>query len=247
LKKPLQKSADELVLMNQADYIDLGLREYKETWDFQQEIQNRLIRAKTSGEHTGALPCLIFVEHPHVYTLGKSGKENNLLINPEFLASINAAFFRTDRGGDITYHGPGQLVGYPVFDLDLLRIGVKTYIYRIEESIIQLLKEFNINAARLEGATGVWVQSDEPPLKRKICAIGVKISRGVTMHGFALNVNTDLNYFSWINPCGFTDKGVTSIQKETGAAADMEKVKEIVSGNIARQFELEFLSQPAKI
>lgn len=230
--------------MNQVKYIDLHTKEYKETWDFQQEIQDSLIRAKISGERTGALPCLIFVEHPHVYTLGKSGKENNLLINTEFLSSIHATFFRTDRGGDITYHGPGQLVGYPVFDLDQLGTGVKTYIHRLEESIISLLKEFSINAFRLEGATGVWVKSEEPPLMRKICAIGVKISRGITMHGFALNVNSDLNYFTWINPCGFTDKGVTSMEKVTGAAVDMNKVKAILSKKIADLFGVELVSVP---
>ncbi|HEX2394506.1 MAG TPA: lipoyl(octanoyl) transferase LipB [Bacteroidales bacterium] len=224
--------------MNQVKYIDLHIKEYKEAWDFQQDIQNRLIRAKTTGENPEALPYLIFVEHPHVYTLGKSGQENNLLINPGFLASINATFYHTDRGGDITYHGPGQLVGYPVFDLDRLGIGAKTYIFRIEESIIALLKEFKIDSGRLEGATGVWIKKDEPPLMRKICAIGVKISRGITMHGFALNVNTNLSYFSWINPCGYTDKGVTSIEEETGIKVDMEKVKALLSEKIASLFEI---------
>ena len=229
--------------MNPARYIDLQQKDYKETWDFQQEIQDRLVRAKVAGNDPGALPCLIFVEHPHVYTLGKSGKENNLLINPEFLSSIRATYYRTDRGGDITYHGPGQLVGYPVFDLEPLGLGVKNYIFKLEESIIQTLLAFNIHAARLEGATGVWIIPDNQPSIRKVCAIGVKISRGVTMHGFALNVNTDLKYFSYINPCGYTDKGVTSIEKETGSRADMEKVKQILSQKIADQFGLEL--QPA--
>lgn len=214
------------------------MKEYKETWEFQQEIQDNLIRAKNVDNNAPALPSLIFVEHPHVYTLGKSGKENNLLINPEFLSSIHATFFRTDRGGDITYHGPGQLVGYPVLDLDRLGIGAKTYIQRMEESIIQLLNEFDIDGDRLEGATGVWVRSEEPPVMRKICAIGVKISRGITMHGFALNVNTDLSYFSWINPCGITDKGVTSIQKQTGSPVEMEKVKRILSEKFASLFKI---------
>ena len=179
--------------MNPVAYIDLQLKDYKETWDFQQNIQNRLIDAKIAGAVPGVLASLIFVEHPHVFTLGKSGKENNLLINPKVLSSINAVFYKTDRGGDITYHGPGQLVGYPVFDLDRLGIGVKSYIFRLEESIIKMLKVFDIHASRCNGATGVWIRQDHQPFMRKICAIGVKISRGVTMHGFALNVNTDLN------------------------------------------------------
>lgn len=228
--------------MNQVRYIDLRTKEYKETWDFQQGIQTRLINAKSSGEKTDTFPYLIFVEHPHVYTLGKSGLENNLLINSDFLTSINATFYRTDRGGDITYHGPGQLVGYPVFDLDILGIGAKTYILKIEESIIDLLKEFDINSGRLQGSTGVWIKKDDPPVMRKICAIGVKISRGITMHGFALNVNTDLGYFTWINPCGYTDKGVTSIEKETGKKADMEKVKELLSKKIASSFNLSLIT-----
>ena len=228
--------------MNPVKYIDLHLKEYKETWEFQQDIQNSLIQLKTSGQKMpGGLPCLIFVEHPHVYTLGKSGEENNLLINNDFLTSIHATYFKTDRGGDITYHGPGQLVGYPVFDLDQLKIGVRSYIFNLEESIIQLLKEFNISAARLEGATGVWITSEDRPQMKKICAIGVKISRGVTMHGFALNVNTDLNYFNYINPCGFTDKGVTSIEKETGVTTDMNRIKNLLSQKIAALFDLELI------
>jgi lipoyl(octanoyl) transferase len=227
--------------MNQAEFIDLHLKDYKETWDFQQDIQNNLIRAKTAGITPGNLPCLIFVEHPHVYTLGKSGKENNLLINSEFLASIGAAFYKTDRGGDITYHGPGQLVGYPVFDLESIGTGVKKYIENLEESIIQTLKEFGIAAKRLESATGVWIESGNSAPTRKICAIGVKISRGITMHGFALNVTTDLQYFSYINPCGFTDKGVTSMEKELGFKPDMIQVKQALLRNISRLFRLEFL------
>jgi len=229
--------------MNPVAYIDLQLKDYKETWDFQQNIQNQLIEAKTTGTDPKALASLIFVEHPHVFTLGKSGKENNLLINPEVLSSINAVFYKTDRGGDITYHGPGQLVGYPVFDLDRLGVGVKSYIFRLEESIIKMLEVFDIRATRSNGETGVWVKPDHQSLMRKICAIGVKISRGITMHGFALNVNTDLHYFSYINPCGYTDKGVTSIEKETGKKADMSYVKKILAESIADEFNLT-LKQP---
>jgi lipoyl(octanoyl) transferase len=226
--------------MNQARYIDLQLKDYKETWDFQQDLQNQLIRAKTSGASDN-IPSLIFVEHPHVFTLGKSGKENNLLINADFLASINATYYKTDRGGDITYHGPGQLVGYPVFDLDTLKIGVKEYIHNLEESIIQTLVEYGIQTTQLGGAAGVWIVPDPPGIARKICAIGVKVSRGVTMHGFALNIATDLNYFNYINPCGFTDKSVTSMYKELGISPDMAEVKDKIKQNLAVKFGLDFI------
>jgi lipoyl(octanoyl) transferase len=222
--------------MTRVEFIDLGHRDYKEAWDIQQDIQNRLIRAKTSGNDPDTLPCMLFVEHPHVYTLGKSGKENNLLINPQFLASINATYYKTDRGGDITYHGPGQLVGYPIFDLDRLGIGVKKYIWNLEESIILTLADFGIAAERFEGATGVWIDTGIPARSRKICAIGVKVSRGITMHGFALNVNTSLEYFSHINPCGFTDKGVTSMEKEKGILQPMQEVKQTLLKKLSGQF-----------
>jgi lipoyl(octanoyl) transferase len=228
------------ITMNQVRYTDLGLKNFKEAWDFQQDIQHQLIRAKTDGINHGVLPCLIFVEHPHVYTLGKSGKQNNLLINPRFMASIGATFYKTDRGGDITYHGPGQLVGYPVFDLDIMGMGVRKYIFHIEESIIQTLVEFGIHTTRLEGATGVWITPDRPAPSRKICAIGVKVTRGITMHGFALNVSADLHYFNHINPCGFTDKKVTSIEKELGHKSDMSQVKQILLRKLSEQFNIEY-------
>jgi lipoyl(octanoyl) transferase len=224
--------------MDPVKYIDLGIKDYKETWDYQQSIQDKLIQSKLSGTEPLNMSCLIFVEHPHVFTLGKSGKENNLLINQSFLDSIGATFYKIDRGGDITYHGPGQLVGYPIFDLDKYGYGVKKYIFLLEESIIRFLAEYGIAASRLEGATGVWIKGQQNRIN-KICAMGVKISRGVTMHGFALNVNTHLDYFSYINPCGFTDKGVTSIEKETGEKADMIKVKKKLSLKIAELFDLE--------
>jgi lipoyl(octanoyl) transferase len=226
--------------MNLVKYIDLEFKDYKETWDFQQDIQNQLIRAKTAVDGPGGMPCLIFVEHPHVFTLGKSGKENNLLINPGFLASIGAAFYKTDRGGDITYHGPGQLVGYPVIDLDTLGLGVKKYIYCLEESIIQTLEEYGIQSTRLNEATGVWIVPEPPALSRKICAIGVKVSRGITMHGFALNVSTDLNYFNYINPCGFTNKGVTSMTRELGQKPDMAQLKQLLLRKLSEQFQITF-------
>jgi lipoyl(octanoyl) transferase len=217
-------------------FTDLGLRDYKETWDLQQQAHEKLIGAKTGTSDPDAMPCLFFVEHPHVYTLGKSGHENNLLIRSPFLASLGATYYRIDRGGDITYHGPGQIVGYPVFDLDRLGIGVKKYIDKLEEAIIMTLDESGIRASRLENATGVWLEKENTLLTRKICAIGVKISRSVTMHGFALNVNTDLSYFNHINPCGFTDKGVTSMEKELGAAQDMKAVKQRLLFHLMAQF-----------
>jgi lipoyl(octanoyl) transferase len=222
-------------------FTDLGLRDYKETWELQQEAHDNLVRAKTGASKENALPCLFFVEHPHVYTLGKSGHENNLLIQPPFLASIGASYYRIDRGGDITYHGPGQIVGYPIFDLDKLGLGIRKYIDKLEEAIILILAEYGIRASRLENATGVWLDKESKMNARKICAIGVKVSRGITMHGFALNVNTDLSYFSHINPCGFTDKGVTSMQKEMGLAQDIQGVKQRLLHFLTEQFGLQII------
>ena len=219
------------------EFIDLGLRDYKQTWDLQQKVLEKLVRAKTGSQDPDALPCLFFVEHPHVYTLGKSGHENNLLIQPPFLESIGATYYRIDRGGDITYHGPGQIVGYPIFDLDRLGIGVKKYIDKLEEAIILTLGEFSIRASRMDQATGVWLDTDGNNT-RKICAIGVRVSRSVTMHGFAFNVNTDLTYFNHINPCGFINKGVTSLQKELGAKQDLNVVKQRLLQNLLIQFGL---------
>jgi len=184
---------------------------------------------------------LIFVEHPHVYTLGKSGSENNLLIDYIQLRAKDATFYKTDRGGDITYHGPGQIVGYPIFDLEKIRTGLKEYIFKLEEAIILTLKEYNLSGARLENGTGVWLDPDVKGKARKICAIGVKASKYVTMHGFAFNVNTDLTYFDHINPCGFTDKGVTSLEKELGSKQEMKEVKDIVRRKVREVFDLEWL------
>jgi len=223
-------------------YTDLGLKDYKEAWDIQQHVHEEITRAKISGTRSGSLPCLFFVEHPHVYTLGKSGHANNLLINPQFLESIGASYYKTDRGGDITHHGPGQLVGYPVFDLDQLGIGVKQYIFNLEAAIINTLGDFGIPATRLQGATGVWLDVDKPAKTRKISAIGVRVSRGVTMHGFALNVNTSLKYFSHINPCGFVDKGVTSMQQELQNVVAMREVKEGMLRHFTDLFGITFTS-----
>lgn len=212
------------------EYHDLGVMSYKEAWKYQEEVfkervgQKLLNRQLPEEEQKFLSNLLLFVEHPHVYTLGKSGDNQNMLISEDFLNKINATFFHIDRGGDITYHGPGQIVGYPIFDLDQFGILLKKYVHSIEECIIIYLKTRSIEATRLEGATGVWIDPSTPKA-RKICAIGVKASRFVTMHGFAFNVNTNLEYFNYINPCGFQDKGVTSVEKELGKHQDIEKVK----------------------
>jgi len=207
-------------------YRDLGEIEYGAAWDYQEELFNSLVAHKRKQEGK-ELPeqFLLFCEHPHVYTLGKSGDEANLLIRSEFLKKINATYFKTNRGGDITYHGPGQIVGYPIVDLESLGIGLKLYVSTLEDAIIELLKQYEISATRMDGATGVWLDVDHPVKARKICAIGVRSSRYITMHGFALNVNTNLDYFTYINPCGFETKGVTSMEKELGKALDFEQVK----------------------
>lgn len=215
-------------------YTDLGIEEYQSAWDYQEKRLKEMQDDKQKGnkpEHN-----LIFCEHPHVFTLGRSGAANNLLINEQFLKSVNATYVMTNRGGDITYHGPGQIVGYPIFDLEQYNIGVRSYIEKIENAIINTLQLYNIEASRLEGATGVWLDAEVPGKTRKICAIGVRVSRQVTMHGFALNVNTDLKYFSYINPCGFVDKGVTSMQKELGKAPNFEEVKKNLKNAILSEF-----------
>jgi len=211
---------------------------------FEGLIGNKLHEHQSnSDEEKPGSGTLIFVEHPHVYTLGKNGSENNLLIDHIQLQTKDAKFFRTDRGGDITYHGPGQIVGYPIFDLEKLRVSLKEYIHRLEEAIIMTVSQFGISGSRLDGATGVWLDTDKKGKARKICAIGVRASRYVTMHGFAFNVNTDLTYFNFINPCGFTDKGVTSLEKELGKKQDFEAVKLMVKNNLQRAFDLKWINK----
>jgi len=230
-------------------YKDIGQKDYKETWDYQADIFKKLVDNKKQGtmaDDTGknSIPgTMIFVEHPHVYTLGKSGSENNLLLDFIQLKAKDASFYKIDRGGDITYHGPGQIVGYPIFDLEIINIGLKEYIYRLEETIIRTIGEFGIISARLDGGTGVWLDPDIPAKARKICAIGVKASRYVTMHGFAFNVNTDLSYFNNINPCGYIDKGVTSLEKELGTKQDMDFVKSKAKKYLQDIFDLEWINQ----
>lgn len=213
--------------------IDWGLIEYNEAWQKQEELFQKTIKDKSEGLATENY--LIFCEHPHVYTLGKSGDEQNMLLNFIQLQAKNATFVHTNRGGDITYHGPGQIVGYPIFDLDSFHLGLKQYIYNIEEAIIRTLVHYDIKSERLQGATGVWLDVGKPNC-RKICAIGVRSSRFVTMHGFALNVNSNLEYFSYINPCGFVDKGVTSVEKELGHSVDIELFKDLLRSEILKIF-----------
>ena len=223
---------------------DLGEIDYKKAWDYQEEQFDRIVDSKlfnrNNPEHLKPIiHHLIFCEHPHVYTLGKSGQANNLLIQEEFLQKINAGFYKINRGGDITYHGPGQIVGYPIFDLEQMKLGVKDYIFKLEEAIIKTIGEYGISGERLSGATGVWLETNTSQA-RKICAIGVRASRFVSMHGFALNVNTNLDYFNYINPCGFVDKGVTSMQKELRQSLSVDEVKEKLKANLKQVFELDF-------
>ncbi|HPB26221.1 MAG TPA: lipoyl(octanoyl) transferase LipB [Bacteroidales bacterium] len=227
--------------MTKVIYRDLGLIDYKEAWDYQENLFNKIIGSKTgklTAEESEQNNYLLFCEHPHVYTLGKSGSEKNLLIDYIQLQAKNAVFYKTNRGGDITYHGPGQIVGYPILDLEKFKLGVKTYIHSLEESIIRTLSHYGISAERLAGATGVWLDTETPKV-RKICAIGVRTSLYVSMHGFAFNVNTDLNYFNYINPCGFTDKAVTSLSKELKTPVNIEEVKKVLLEKIEEVFEMD--------
>ena len=221
---------------------------YRECWDQQRMMFDRMLQAKrggsgeapSAGERTevGDAGVLYLVEHNPVYTLGKSGKSENMLVSEPYLRSIGAEFFHIDRGGDVTFHGHGQVVGYPILDLEKLGIGLRDYIDSLEEAIIGVCAEWGIQAGRIAGASGVWLDGDTSRA-RKICAIGVRASRYVTMHGFAMNVNTDLKYFNHINPCGFVDKGVTSLAKELGHEVDMELVKAQIVKYLAEKLKIE--------
>ena len=204
-------------------FSDWGLIPYAEAWQRQTEWFDSLIQAKQNNDvyenH------IVFCEHPHVYTLGRSGKENNMLLSEAQLEKIGATLYHIDRGGDITYHGPGQLVCYPILNLEEFSLGLKEYVHLLEEAVIRVCASYGIIAGRLEKATGVWLEGDTPRA-RKICAIGVRSSHFVTMHGLALNVNTDLRYFSYIHPCGFVDKGVTSLRQELKREVSLSEVKE---------------------
>jgi lipoyl(octanoyl) transferase len=220
--------------MESFTYYDLGRIDYPEALKRQTAAFDALLASKANG--TEEKSCLFFCEHNPVMTLGKSGHESNLLIPETLLQNRGIEFFHINRGGDITYHGPGQITGYPVFDLDYWHLGLKQYIHQLEETVIRFLAIYGIKGERLEGATGVWLDPQVKGRARKICAIGVKSSRFVTMHGFALNINTDLSYFTLINPCGFVDKGVTSLENELGGKQDFELAKSQLHKLFAEMF-----------
>lgn len=227
---------------------DLGVIDYKECWDYQEQLFKEIIDIKMSNRKAPESEPkketrhhLLFCEHPHVYTLGKSGSEENLLLNEQGLAEKKATYYKINRGGDITYHGPGQIVGYPILDLDHFFTDIHKYLRLLEEAVIKTIGEYGIKGGRFPGYTGVWIEPDKPSA-RKICAIGVKCSRWVTMHGFAFNVNSDLNYFSNIIPCGIDDKDVTSMERELGEKPDFEKVKLKLKGHLSDLFDMELIS-----
>lgn len=217
------------------EVVDVGTMAFGECWELQQRLFEEAIGEKKAGRTPRQK--IILVEHPPVYTLGKSGKESNLLITEAYLRSIGAEFYHIDRGGDITFHGPGQIVGYPILDLTALGLGLKGYIDAIEGAVIDTMAEWGIRCQRVEGASGVWIVEPHRPM-RKICAVGVKSSRWVTMHGFALNVNTDLGYFRHINPCGFTDRTATSMAEELGGEISVERVKERLLDHLAEKLNI---------
>jgi len=231
----------------------LGQMDYQEAWDYQEVLFKETVDLKIANRKVALeeqLPSknyLLFVEHPHVYTLGKSGKESHLLLNEEGLKKHQARYYRINRGGDITYHGPGQIVGYPILDLENFFTDIHKYLRLLEEAVIHTLAEYKIKSGRIDGLTGVWIDIDQNnPLNgiawnpRKICAMGVKSSRWVTMHGFAFNVNTDLSYFNHIVPCGIDDKAVTSMQQELGMEVDINEVEEKLKKHIGHLFEMEW-------
>lgn len=222
---------------------DLGQIDYQEAWDYQEKLFKATVDLKISNrkEETNELTknYLLFCEHPHVYTLGKSGSLENLLLDPKGLEDHHATFYKINRGGDITYHGPGQLVGYPIFDLDQFSPDIHKYMRNLEEAVILTIAEFGIIGGRVEGLTGVWIDS-EGMNPRKICAMGVKSSRWVTMHGIGFNVNSDLNYFSHIIPCGIDDKAVTSMKHELGYELNLSEVKEVLKSKLKTVFDFDF-------
>jgi lipoyl(octanoyl) transferase len=231
------------------EFQNLGLIDYQQAWDYQEELFRNVIGIKTenrnlSPESQEITPnYLLFCQHPHVFTLGKSGKEEHLLISQQQLDQHHASFYKINRGGDITYHGPGQLVGYPILDLDNFFTDIHKYMRLLEEAIILTLAEFGIKAGRIAGLTGVWIDFEDQIRPRKICAMGVKSSRWVTMHGFALNINTDLSWFTNIVPCGIDDKAVTSVESELGMKVPMERIAEVLKNKIGLLFEMNLVDK----
>ncbi|PCI11565.1 MAG: lipoyl(octanoyl) transferase [Flavobacteriaceae bacterium] len=232
--------------MQKVKLIDLGLKDYKETWTCQEKYFQKIVDIKVDNRKnnlSNKTPnYFLFVEHPHVYTLGKSGDMNNLLLNEEQLKEKGATFYKINRGGDITYHGPQQIVGYPILDLENFFTDIHKYLRLLEEVMILTLAEYGITGTRSEGETGVWLDVGTP-FARKICALGVRASRWITMHGFALNVNTNLGYFDHIIPCGIKGKAVTSMQVELGKEIDTQEVKEKIKKHFCTLFEAEFIEE----
>ena len=235
------------ILNKTVKFIDLGKKDYKETWDYQETLFSQTVDKKIQNRKVGPeeqMPTenyLIFVEHPHVYTLGKSGELSHLLLDEKGLEEKEATFYKINRGGDITYHGPGQLVGYPILDLENFFTDIHKYLRLLEEAIILTLADYGIEAGRIEGLTGVWLDHIEQKNPRKICAMGVKSSRWVTMHGFAFNLNANLEYFGNIVPCGIADKAVTSLHLELGRPVDEAEAKALVKKHIVNLFEMELI------
>ena len=231
--------------MQKVTLIDLGLKDYKETWEYQEALFQSIIDVKIDNRKNNLSAktsnYFLFVEHPHVYTLGKSGDMSNLLLNEEQLTQKGATFYKINRGGDITYHGPGQLVGYPILDLDNFFTDIHKYLRFLEDVIIKTLAEYGIKSERSEGETGVWLDVGTP-FERKICAMGVRTSRWVTMHGFALNVNANLGYFDNIIPCGIKGKAVTSMEAELDKKIPLDEVKEKILKHFSELFKAEFVS-----
>lgn len=232
--------------MTKVIFRDLGVMDYKEAWEYQEDLFGKTVQLKIDKRkeltEEETKNYLLFVEHPHVYTLGKSGKESHLLLNETQLQEKEATYYKINRGGDITYHGPGQLVAYPIFDLDHFFSDIHKYLRFLEEAVIKTLAEYQIIGARVEGLTGVWIDGDKPTA-RKICAMGVKSSRWVTMHGIGFNVNSDLDYFKNIVPCGIDDKAVTSMKQELGFNVNIEEVKLKLKGHLAEIFEFEYTEE----
>lgn len=230
---------------------DLGLIDYKEAWDYQEKLFKSIIDLKIAKRKNESVEetknYMLLCEHPHVYTLGKSGSENNLLLNHLQLTKKNATFYKINRGGDITYHGPGQLVVYPIFDLDHFFTDIHKYLRYLEEAVINTLNDYGITAGRVDGLTGVWIDGEDPINARKICAMGVKCSRWVTMHGIGFNINSDLSYFNNIVPCGITDKAVTSLEKELGRKIEMSEVKQKLMAHIANIFEFSYVKPSSEV
>lgn len=233
--------------MQKVKFIDLGLIDYKQAWDYQEKLFAEVVATKVNNrtlpdnQQLTTNSYLLFCEHPHVYTLGNTGDKEHLLINENQLKEKKATYYKINRGGDITYHGPGQIVGYPILDLDNFFTDIHKYLRFLEEIVIRTLAEYGISAGRSAGETGVWIDAEDPLKARKICAMGVRASRWVTMHGFAFNVNIDLGYFENIIPCGIADKAVTSLDKELGRKIDEEEVKQKLKTHFAELFSCELI------